>query len=244
MKAIILAAGYATRLYPLTLTTPKPLLKIGEKRIIDRIFDEVEKIPEIDEIFIISNHKFYDQFADWKRSKTLKKPVKIIDDGTVDDEGKLGAIRDINLVLKQESVSDDVMVLAGDIVFTFSLTDFYSYYQRNNRDTICVYEVKEINDLKRMAVVNLDAENRVLELEEKPQNPKSNIGATAFYIYKRDTLPLFGEYIRQGNNLDAPGYFTAWLYKIKEVRAYRIQGECYDIGTPDSYREVQKLFSK
>lgn len=242
MKALILAAGYATRLYPLTIDKPKALLKVGEKTVLDYIYDEIETINDIKEIIIISNHKFYQSFVSWKESKTTNKLIKVIDDGTTSDEEKLGAIGDIRLVLEQENINEDMLVIAGDNLFTYKLKDFYNFYKNLKKDCILVQEVTNSEDLKRMGVALLDENNRVVDLEEKPANPKSNLAVYASYIYLKETLPLFEVYLREGNKPDAPGYFPEWLYKRKEVYAFRFEGECYDIGTHESYKEVQEKF--
>lgn len=244
MKAIILAAGYATRLYPLTLNIPKALLKIGDKTILEHIINEVETVEGIDEIIIVSNHKFYDQFIGWLGSKIFKKKLKIIDDGSMDEDNRLGAIGDIRYAITTEKIDDDIMVIAGDNYFTYRLSDLYNYYTTIQKNCIVIRKVEDINELRRIAVVLLDGSNKVLDMEEKPQFPKSNLGVYATYIYTRDTLPLFDEYLDAGNKPDAPGYFPSWLYVRRDVYAYTFNGECYDIGTHQSYKEVQEKFGK
>lgn len=244
MKAIILAAGYATRLYPLTLNKPKALLDVGGKAIIDHICEEIETINTIDEIFVVTNDKFYKDFINWEKTKTSIKRIKIINDGTSSDETKLGAIGDIKLIINSENIDDDLMIIAGDNLFTYKLKDFYNYFEAVQGDCVCVQELDDLNELRRVAVAQLDDNNRVLQLEEKPQEPKSNIAVYASYIYRRDTLPLFNTYIAEGNNPDAPGHFPAWLYKRKPLYAFVFDGECYDIGTHESYNFVRKLYDR
>jgi glucose-1-phosphate thymidylyltransferase len=244
MRAIILAAGYATRLYPLTLDRPKALLEIADRPMLDYIFAEIETIDSIDEVYIVSNHKFVSHFTEWVETRKTSKKIKVLDDGTTSDETKLGAIGDIHYVIENEKINDDIMVLAGDNLFTFSLLDFYNYYKSINKDCICVQPLNNINELKRMGIALLDERNKVIDLEEKPQEPKSNIAVYATYIYKKETLPLFETYISSGNKPDAPGYFPSWLYKRQDVYAYVFEGECYDIGTHDSYSEVNELFRR
>jgi glucose-1-phosphate thymidylyltransferase len=244
MKAIILAAGYATRLYPLTVDRPKALLEIADKPMLDYILDEVETLDPIDQVYIVSNHKFVSHFTEWAKIRKTNKKIKIIDDDTVSDETKLGAIGDIRYAIEREKINDDIMVLAGDNLFTFKLKDFYNFYKSIDRDCICVQQLSNTDELKRMGIALLDESNKVIDLEEKPQEPKSNIAVYATYIYKKETLPLFETYISSGNKPDAPGYFPSWLYKRKEVYAYVFQGECYDIGTHQSYNEVNELFRR
>lgn len=243
MKAIILAAGYATRLYPLTLNKPKALLKIGNQTVLDYIIDEVESIASINEVIIVSNHKFMKQFTSWKRKRNSTKNIKIIDDGTSSNENKLGAIGDIRLVIESENIDEDILVIAGDNLFTFKLIDFYNFYIKHNRDCILVQENKNMDELKRMGIVILNQEDKVMNFEEKSCNPISNIAVYATYIYLKNTLPLISQYLKENNNPDAPGYFPAWLYDKKDIYAYRFNGNCYDIGTYESYKKIQKKFN-
>ena len=242
MKAIILAAGYATRLYPLTLNKPKALLKVGKKTVLDYIIDEVESIDAINEILIVSNHKFANLFNNWKKRRISNKSIKVIDDGTSDDESKLGAICDLRLVIEDENIDEDILVIAGDNLFTFKLIDFYNFYLKVEKDCIIVQEKENIDELKEMGVVLLNQENKVLDFQEKSNNPMSNTVVYASYIYLKNTLPLILQYLDERNNPDAPGYFPAWLYDKKDIFAYRFQGECYDIGTYKSYKDVQISF--
>jgi glucose-1-phosphate thymidylyltransferase len=243
MKSIILAAGYATRLYPLTQNFPKALLDIGGKAIIDYICDELDTIDEIDEILVVSNHKFIDHFLSWEKERTGVKRIKVIDDGSTSEENRLGAIGDIIYVLDSEKVQEDVLIIAGDNFFTYKLKDFYNFYKKVQSDCIAVREIDSIEDLRRMGVVQLDQDGRVIDFVEKPENPASNIAVYASYIYSKDTLPLFSTYMQEGNKPDAPGYFPAWLYKRKSIYAYSFEGECYDIGTHESLAEVRRRYT-
>ena len=244
MKAIMLVAGYATRLYPLTLNVPKALLPVGDKAILDYIVDEVVTIPEIDEIVVISNHKFYEHFVEWKNAKDIGVKITVLDDNTTDDSNKLGAIGDMNFAIETCGIDDDIIVLAGDNLFNYKLKDGYDYFKNVDKDVIFTKEIDSIDDLRRMANVELDENGKVLSLVEKPQNPKSNIAAFATYIYKKETLPIIKKYLDEGNNPDAPGFFPAYLHKIKDVYAYKFEGECIDIGTPESYKNVCENIDK
>lgn len=244
MKAIVLSAGYATRLYPLTLNTPKGLLPIGKKSILDFITDEIEKVDIIDEMFIISNHKFYTNFCDWAKTRETRLKVTVFDDNTTDDSNKLGAIGDIWYTIEKGNIDEDLLIVAGDNFFTFDLRDYIDFYKKVNGDTILACELQNIEDLRRMANAVLDENDKVTFMEEKPQNPKTNVAVFASYIYKKETLPMIKEYLDAGNNPDAPGFFPSWLYTKKPVYAYKFKGECYDIGTPQSYKEVCEKFSE
>lgn len=244
MKAIILAAGYATRLYPLTLNQPKALLKVGKQTVLDYIIDEVETINDIDEILIISNRKFIENFVSWRDQRKSTKKIKLINDGSTSDENKLGAIGDLHLAVELENINEDILVMAGDNLFSYKLKDFYEFYLRKNKDCILVQQNDNMEELKRMGVALLDSNDKVLKFQEKSIHPISNIAVYASYIYMKDTLPLISQYLNENNNPDAPGYFPAWLCDKKDIYAYKFKGTCYDIGTHESYAEVQKKFIK
>lgn len=245
MIAIILAAGYATRLYPLTIDKPKALLPVADKPILDYIISEIETIEEINKIVVISNNKFYKNFINWKENRINKIETIILNDNTMDDETKLGAIGDLQFAIETLNLEkEELLIIAGDNLFTFKLKDFYNEYKNKNSDMILVKEINEIEELRRMANVMVDKDMKVINMEEKPQNPKSNIAAFASYIYKKETVPLIKQYLSEGNNPDAPGFFPSWLYQRKDVYAYKFNGECYDIGTPTSYKQVNEIFKR
>jgi glucose-1-phosphate thymidylyltransferase len=242
MKAIILVAGYATRLYPLTMDKPKALLTINEKPIIDYIIDEVNTIDDVDGIYVVSNHKFIDHFDHWVKGVDSKKTVKIIDDGTMTEETRRGGIGDIQYAIDQEKIDDDIVIIAGDNFFTYKLKDYYSYYKKTNKDCVCGKRLDDVEQLKQFAVAVVDEDGKITDLEEKPKQPKSDIGVYATYFYQKETVPLFKQYLDAGNKPDAPGYFVQWLYQRKPVYVYEMQGDCYDIGTHKSYQDVQEIF--
>lgn len=242
MIALILAAGYATRLYPLTLNMPKALLPIDNKPIIDYIVEQIETIDEVKEIVVISNHRFAPNFFEWAENGLFKKNLSVIDDGTTSEETRRGAIGDILFAIEEKKIDDEILVVAGDNFFTYSLKDYYDFYREKDRDCVCVKKFDNRELLKQFGVAVLDENGRVLEIEEKPAKPKSDTAVYATYMYKKDTVPLFRTYIEEGNKPDAPGYFLEWLYKRKDVYAYAFDGECYDIGTPESYRSVCEEF--
>jgi len=244
MKAIILAAGYATRLYPLTKDKPKALLPVGGKPIIDYITDEIATIKEIDKLIVISNDLFFTKFLDWAKAKQEGYPIEIIvvNDNTTNDLNKLGAIGDLSYTIKKLDIDDDIVVIAGDNLFTYKLKDSYNVFKDTYTDLILAQQIADVNELKRMAVGILDGDNVIVDMEEKPKNPKSDIAFFATYFYRKDTIKLIDKYLEEGNSPDAPGNFPAWLYTRKKVMAHLFDGECYDIGTFESYKEVQKLF--
>ena len=242
MKAIILAAGYATRLYPLTINKPKALLTIGKQTILDFVVNEIKTISEIDEILIVTNDRFYDQFCEWNNQAKSDVKITVINDNTTDDTNKLGAIGDVQFVIENACVNDDILIMASDNIFTFDLIDFYNEFKTKNKDMILVSKIENHEDLKRMANVVMDENSRVIKMVEKPAIPISDTAAFASYFYTKDTVPMIKQYIDEGNNPDAPGFFPSWLCERKDVYAYSFAGECYDIGTPQAYKEIGKLF--
>ena len=244
MKAIILAAGYATRLYPLTINKPKALLTINQKPIINYIVEQINTIDIVDEIYVVTNHKFINSFAGWQNETVSRAKITVLDDGSTEEQNRKGAIGDIAFVIEKMNIDDELLVVAGDNFFTYPLKDYYNFYEKKQRDCVCVYLFQDKNTLRNFGIALLDEEGKVLEIEEKPDKPKSNTVVFATYFYRKDTVPLFQKYLLEGNNPDAPGNFPAWLYKQKEVYAYTFKGECYDIGTRQSYEEVQQLFQK
>ena len=242
MKCILLAAGYATRLYPLTENMPKALLTLGSKTILDRIIEKIEKIKEIDEIYIVTNHRFAENFTKWSESYSGSKKVFVLDDGTTNNDNRLGAIGDMKFVIDNMKVDDEIFVLASDNIFDFELTDMMDLYHEKNADIISAHYVPEKKLLQSMGVVELSEENKVLSFAEKPQEPKSNYGVPPFYIYRQETLALIEQYLKEGNNPDAPGHFVPWLITKTDVYAYTFDVMTIDIGTPETYYEAQKLF--
>ncbi len=244
MKAIILAAGYATRLYPLTRNKAKALLPIGGKPMIDYIVEQMDTVAELDEIYVVTNSRFAAQFREWAAQAQSCLPISILDDGTTSDENRRGAIGDISFVINEKQIDDELMVVAGDNFFTYSLRDYVAYFHEKDCDCVCVKEWPDKKMLSQFGIALLSSDGLVLDIEEKPEQPKSNMAVFAAYLYRRDTVPLFAEYLAAGNKPDAPGNFPAWLYRRKEVYAYVFDGECYDIGTPESYEEVQRLMAE
>ncbi|MDR1705087.1 MAG: nucleotidyltransferase family protein [Clostridiales bacterium] len=243
MKAIILAAGYATRLYPLTRNFPKGLLKLGGKPILEYILAEIRALPGLDGICVVTNDKFYNHFLEWKE-ESRAEDVTVLNDHTSNDENKLGAIGDINYVIESLKYDDELFIIAGDNFFTFSLSDYYTFYRSKGSDCVCAKELDDIELLRQVAVAETDNAGKLISLEEKPQNPRSDLAVYAAYFYTKETAKLFKTYINEGNNPDAPGHFPVWLYKRNPVFVYKISGQCYDIGTPTQYEEVGKMVAE
>lgn len=240
MKCIILAAGYATRLYPLTKNFPKPLLKVGNKTILDWLIDDVSNCKQIDEYVVISNHKFYDHFVEWKNSR--KEKIVVLDDNTSSNETRLGAVRDIQFAIEKLNLNDDLFILAGDNLTDFSFTHFTDYFFKKNASVIMRYFEKEKSVLQKCGVMKIDQTDKVLELVEKPKEPASNWGCPPFYIYHKKDIPLVKKGIESGCGVDAPGSFIAWLCEKSTVYAFEMVGKRYDIGDIESYKEVQETY--
>jgi glucose-1-phosphate thymidylyltransferase len=241
-----LVAGYATRLYPLTLDKPKSLLPVGGKTILERLIEKIDQVPQITETILVSNARFADQFAAYiAYIKEIGQDNRIstINDGTYTNETRLGAIGDMALAIKEKEIDEDLMVLAGDNLFDFSLAAFAAFQASTQADCITAHKEERLGALQKTGVAEIDSKGKVLSFEEKPKNPKSDYAVPPFYIYKKDTLPLIQTYLKEGNNPDAPGQFVGWLVNKKPVYAYRFSGKRHDIGSMESYQEAQRLFS-
>ncbi|MBS3123706.1 nucleotidyltransferase family protein [Candidatus Woesearchaeota archaeon] len=243
IKAVILCAGYATRLYPLTLNTPKSLLEVGNKAILGHLLDKIEKVKEIKEVFIISNHRFFEQFRVWLNHYESKKKIKLLNDGTLSNEDRLGAIGDLNFVLKEEDIKDDLLVIAGDNLFVFSLEEFVEFYKKNKTSQVAFCDLKNKELVKRKFGVGILEKNCVVNFEEKPWEPKSSLAATACYLFKKEDLSLIGSLISQGQ-IDAPGHLIKWLVENSKVNGFVSEKSWYDIGSHESLKEAQEDYSK
>src|SRR5205823_4359321 len=237
MNALILAAGYATRLYPLTLNKAKPLLEVGGKPIIEWLADHLVQLPDLETIFIVTNDKFAKDFQAWAddyhRRHTTSR-FKIINDGSNNDDNKLGAIGDINLVLTRESLTNsDLLVLAGDNLFSEPLDQFVRF-ARNTDATVALYDVGDVEAMKKYACVTTDSSGVITQFEEKPEKPTTTLAAIALYYYSKTVLPLFVTYLASGNNPDQPGRFLQWLYLRKPVKTFEIKGQWLDIGSRET----------
>jgi glucose-1-phosphate thymidylyltransferase len=244
MIAILLAAGYATRLYPLTKDNPKSLLPLGNRLIIDYIMDSVDQIPGLTKVALITNSKFYPHFSKWAEDQDRegKAPITVLDDGTTDDSNKRGAIGDIIYTIDTLGIDEDVCILAGDNIFTYSIINMYNQFREKNAPTLIAINVPEVEQRRKLAVAVIDDEDKIIDMEEKPSEPKSEWGIYATYFYGKDILPLFKEYIAQGGSPDAPGNFPSWLYKQMPVYAFKGDGSCIDIGTVENYEKTCKEY--
>ena len=240
MKCLILAAGYATRLYPLTENFPKPLLDVGGKTILDWLVDDIDTLGVIDEYVVISNHKFAHHFDAWAATKVQK--VTVVDDGTDTNETRLGAVRDIQFAIETLKLDDDMLVIAGDNVLDFSLTRFVKYAMEKKSSCVMRYFEAESKKLSKSGVLEIDDNDRVLCMEEKPAEPRSNWCCPPFYFYAREDAARVKEGIASGCGVDAPGSYIAWLCQRTAVHAMEMPGSRYDIGNLESYRAVQEQY--
>lgn len=238
MKCLILAAGYATRLYPLTENFPKPLLTVGEKTILDWLVDDIDTSGLVDEYVVISNHKYAHHFEKWAKEKVQK--ITIVDDGTESNETRLGAVKDVQFAIDKLKLDDDMLVIAGDNVLDFSLTKFVAYAKEKQTSCIMRYYEGVEAKLQKCGVVEIDANDRILSMEEKPEQPKSNWCCPPFYYYTREDSHRFFDGISAGCGTDAPGSYIAWLQSVTSVHAMEMPGSRYDIGNLASYEQVQK----
>ncbi len=242
MKAVILAAGYATRLYPLTLDRPKALLPVGGRTMLDRLLEQLEGVDGLDEIYVVTNSKFAGSFRDWVAGRSGLS-VRIVDDGTVDEESRLGAIGDLHLTIREAGLDDDdLLVLAGDNLFSESIAPFPAFALAKGGAALGVYNVGDLDAIRRYAVIELDGDDRVTRLEEKPDEPRSTLAGIALYFYPRSVLGFVAEYLAEGNNPDQPGRLVQWLYPRTSVYGWRVPGRWYDVGSKETLAEADEAF--
>lgn len=242
IDAILLAAGYSTRLYPLTKDFPKPLLEVGGKPVITNIIEKLENLKEISKVYVITNDKFYKHFLNWKNNLKTALDISILTDGTSSEEDKLGAMGDVGFVIKEKSINGSLFIIAGDNLFDFELNEMVNYFKEKNKDVVCTSEIKELSRLRNMGVAKLDKNNKIIFLEEKPENPPSKIAVSCMYLYTKETISLIKKYLHDGNNPDNTGSFLQWLYPQKEVYAFINKGKIIDIGTPETLEKARKEF--
>lgn len=245
MKAIILAAGYAVRLQPLTINMPKSLLPIGGKIIIDRIIGKILTIRGLDLIAIVTNAKFYNKFSDWRAGSQYRDKVSVINDGTASNETRLGAIRDIELALSRTGMDDDVLIVAGDNLFDFDMGLFIDFTRKHpDGVSVALYDVKDLKSASSYGIVEVDDTCRVVDFQEKPANPKSTLASTGIYYFPKNKLPFIKEYVKMQNKLDAPGYYIGWLSGRDKVYGFTFKEDWYDIGSIESYKKADEEYGK
>lgn len=247
MKVIVLGAGYATRLYPLTLDQPKPLLLVAGKPMIEHVLDNLMSIDDLDGIYIVTNAKFVEHFQRWADAyKTGRKvrPIKIINDQSTDDSNRLGAIGDLNLVLNEALIDDDIVVVGGDNLFSQSLEAFWDYCRERQAPVLGVYDVGNLEEIKKYNAIEIDDQDRITFFEEKPAHPKSTLTGIALYYYPRTALSLVRQYIAEGNNPDQPGRLVQWMYQRTPFYVWRVPGIWFDVGAKETLEEANRIFSQ
>jgi glucose-1-phosphate thymidylyltransferase len=242
VKALILAAGYATRLYPLTLDRPKALLPVGGKPMLDHLMEQLEQVEGLDEVYVVTNSKFAEAFREWAAARS-GLPLRIIDDGTVDDDSKLGAIGDLDLTIREAELDDDLIVLAGDNLFSESIAPFPVFALRKGGPALGVYDVGDLDTIRRYSVIELDDDDRVTRLEEKPERARSTLAGIALYFYPRSALRYVRQYLEEGNNPDQPGRLVQWLYPRTAVYGWRVPGRWFDVGSKETLAEADRAFT-
>ena len=245
MKLVILAAGYATRLYPLTLNQPKPLLPVAGIPMVDHLLASLAPIEAIDEAYLVTNEKFAGHFEAWAKSRDASRftaPVSVVNDHSTGEDNKLGAIGDLQLVLKSCDVDDDIVVVAGDNLFSDPLGDFGRLCASINAPVLGVYDVESLKESTKYGVVETDSKGCISSFEEKPDEPKTTLIGIALYHYPRVVLPLIDKYLADGNNPDQPGRLIQWLYPKIPVYTWCVPGMWYDIGSKETLEEADRIF--
>jgi glucose-1-phosphate thymidylyltransferase len=242
VKLLVLAAGYATRLYPLTLDRPKALLDVAGRPMLEHVLGALAPIPELDGTYVVTNSKFAPAFEEWARGSSFGATV--VDDGTVDDAGKRGAIGDIGYVLEQEGVDDDLVVVAGDNLFSEPLDGFGDAARELQAPILAVYDVGDLEAIRKYNAIDVDGDGRIVFFEEKPEHPRSTLTGIALYYYPRETLSLVRTYLDEDNNPDQPGRLVQWLYPRTDFYTWRVPGVWYDVGSKESLDEANRLFGE
>jgi glucose-1-phosphate thymidylyltransferase len=244
MKCIILAAGYGTRLFPLSKDYPKSLLKVGDKEVLDYLLEKTDTVENIEKVFIVINNKFAPFFEEYLSNKNFKKEIELINDGTNSNRERMGAIKDLSFAVNNKAILDDILVLGGDNILDFSFSSFVKFFRKKKSDVIAAYRAAKNEDLSFTGVVKIEVDGKVVNFQEKPSCPESDFVVPPCYIFQKETLSEIGKYLAENNLPDAPGNFIKWLSKRKEVYAFIFNGKRYDIGNLSSYRKTVKEFEK
>ncbi|AFZ72149.1 sugar phosphate nucleotidyltransferase [Natronobacterium gregoryi] len=236
MKAVVLAGGYATRMWPITKHRPKMFLPIGDSTVVDRIFTELEEDDRIDDVYVSTNERFAPDFESHLAEREFEKPQLSIEETTDEDE-KFGVVGALAQLIDREGVDDDLLVIAGDNLISFDVTDFLDYFDQQDAPTLAAYDVGSREKAKSYGLVELEGD-RVVDFQEKPDDPRSTLVSIACYAFPEDALSLLPTYLEEGNNPDEPGWFVQWLQSREPTYAYTFEGAWFDIGTPESYLDA------
>jgi len=245
IKCIILCAGYATRLYPLTKDKPKPLLPIAGKPMIEHILFRVEEVEDIDKIFVVTNNKFYSHFEDWSKNYKSNKKITIVNDNTTSNEDRLGAIGDIDFVVKHQNVDEELLVIAGDNLFEFSLVHLADFFKEKQASVVALYDLKEKHKAANMyGVVETDHTTKIIGFEEKPEQPKTSLISTACYVFTKKDLELLEKCIAEHHKPDNLGDFIKWLSGKEHVYGFVFEESWFDIGSHEQLKEVNEIYGE
>ena len=245
MKAVILCAGYAVRLYPLTLNTPKPLLKVAGKTILNHIIEKIKLLPEINDIYIITNHRFYEQFETWLNQQSSQKKITLVDDETLSNDDRLGAIGDLNFVINKEKLNDDLLVIAGDNLFGFSLRKYVDFFHFHKKSQVAFHDLKDREKVKKKFGVGIleQAGTKIINFEEKPEEPKSALAATACYLFRKEDISLIQDLAEHGW-ADAPGHLIKHLIDHSQAYGFVFDEHWFDIGSLEGLQEAERVYQR
>jgi len=244
MKAIVLAAGYATRLYPLTKDTPKPLLKVAKRPILEHILLKLDKVDAVDEVFIVTNDRFYKNFLEWKKNYNPNKKIEILNDGTKSNKDRLGAIGDIDFAIKKKNIDDNAMVIGGDNLFEFSLVQLAKFFREKEKSVIALVDVKDMELAKKYGIAGIDAKQRIVAFWEKPEKPESTLASTACYIFSKEDIEELEKCIKSNKQPDNLGDFIKYLSERRHVYGMVFTERWFDIGDHQQLKEADVAWSK
>ena len=243
MKAVFLCAGYATRLYPLTEKKPKPLLEIDGMPLLTHLLKKLEPISLLDQIFVVSNGRFYNHFCQWQKTVKTSKKLSILNDKTMDPEHRLGAIQDLKLGLEYGAGNADVLVVAGDNLFDSELEPFVSFaHSKKPAASVGVYDVCDKALAQKYGLIKTDSSSKITAFFEKPKNPPTTLASMGIYYFPKETLSCVDRYLEKNQNLDAPGFYMSWLAQEIDVFAFPFSGTWFDIGDLNSYHQADQFF--
>lgn len=241
MKAILLGAGYGTRLYPLTKDRPKPLLPVGGKPILERILDKLLTIEELDECYVVSNGKYFERYGHWLKGYRSECPIRLVNNRTQTPEERLGAVGDIQFVIEEAEIHDDLLIVAGDNLLEFDLLEFADFF-RSKGPAVGLKDMAGSSLINKYSVVELNEEGRIVDFDEKPARPRTTLIAICLYLFPASELDRIRQYLQEQHNPDAPGYYIQWLYRLVPLYGYIIRGPWFDIGDIDSYNMANELY--
>lgn len=246
IKALILAAGYGTRLYPLTIDRPKPLIDVAGKPIIGHIIEKLFKIDSVDKVYIITNGKFEQHYKKWLagfNKSGLGKPIEIINDGTQSNDSRLGALGDVHYTINKKNIDDEIMLIAGDNLFEFQLSYLVDFFRERESSVIALYDVHDLELARHYGIVEVE-KDVIVGFEEKPANPKTTLASTGIYIFTKKTISHIKTYLSEGNKADKTGDFIEWLYKRETVYGYVTKKQWFDIGSVEQLEKANAHFSQ